>query len=95
MGAQHPRHRKNGQTAREVAIRYGISERTVRNLIAEPRAAFEARAAARQDEALALHEAGLSYREVGERLGVSRHTASGLCRRARERRNVERSSAAA
>ena len=40
---------------------------------------------ARQMEALALREQGLSYRMIGDRLGVSRDSAAGLVRRARQK----------
>lgn len=77
--------RRNG-TAREVAQRFGVSPRTVRSIVAEPREEFEARAAARQDEALRLIESGLTYRQVAELMGTTRGTAAGLVHRARQRR---------
>ena len=74
-------------TAREVAARYGISERHVRRAIAEPRDDFEARARARQAQALALIESGLTYQQVADQMGITRGTAAGLVHRARARRN--------
>lgn len=76
-------------TAREVARRYGISERHVRNAVAEPRDEYEARASARQDEALALRQQGLTYQQVADQLGVSRGAAAGLVHRARRRKESE------
>lgn len=83
MTALNPRRRTG--TAKELAARYRISERSVRNIIAEPREDFETRAQRRQDEALTLRRQGLSHAEVGEILGVSRDTAAGLVRRAQKR----------
>lgn len=82
MTALNPQ-RRNG-TAKELAARYRISERSVRNVIAEPRDDYESRSKERQDEALALRKQGLSHAEVGKALGVSRHAAAGLVRRAKE-----------
>lgn len=83
MAALHQRRRK--LTAAEVGERFGRSPRTIRDLIAEPRAEFEARSKARQLEALQLREKGLSYRQIGSEMGISRDSAAGLVRRARER----------
>ncbi len=85
MGALKPGRRK--LTAREVAQRYGISERHVRRAIAEPRDDFEARARARQAQALALIESGLTYQQAADQMGITRGTAAGLVHRARARRN--------
>ena len=89
MPAHKPVRRK--LTAREVAKRYGVSERHVRRVVAEPRDDFEARARARQDQALALIESGLTYRQVADKLGITRGTAAGLVHRARARRSNEAS----
>ncbi len=83
MGALEPKRRN--MTARELGARFGRSPRTVRYVIAEPRQEYEARSKARQMEALALREQGLSYRMIGDRLGVSRDSAAGLVRRARQK----------
>jgi transposase len=80
-------------TAREVAERFGVHPRTVQRIVAEPREDFEARARARQGEALALLESGFTYRQVAERLGITRSSAAGLVHRARARQ--ERSGKAA
>ena len=89
MGAHKPVRRK--LTAREVAKRYGISERHVRRVVAEPRTDYEARAVQRQDQALALIESGLTYQQVADKLGITRGTAAGLVHRARARRSNEAS----
>ncbi len=74
-------------TATEIARRYGINPRTVRRAIAEPRDDFEARARARQAQALALIESGLTYQQAADQMGITRGTAAGLVHRARARRN--------
>jgi transposase len=81
--AETPQRRK--MTAREAAARFGVHPRTIRKVIAEPREEFESRARARQDEALRLLESGLTYRQVAERMGITRGTAAGLVHRARAR----------
>jgi len=69
MGAELPTKRK--RTAREVAERLGVSERTVRNYIAQPRADYLADAAARHERIRAMRAEGLSMRAIAEREGVS------------------------
>jgi len=70
-------------TARELAERFNRTPRTIRRIVAEPRDDFEARARARQTEALALRAQGLSYAQIATELGISRDAAAGLVRRAR------------
>lgn len=84
MGAKVARRRT--KTAREVAEKFGMSERHLRRFVAEPRAEFELRAAARQDEALTLRAKGLSYLQIATVLGCSKDTAVGLVRRGNARR---------
>lgn len=86
MTAIHPQRRNI--PAKVMAAKYGISERSVRNVIAEPREDFEARGQQRQDEALVLRAQGLSHAQVGKVLGVSRHAAAGLVRRAQQRHQL-------
>lgn len=83
MPAENPQ-RRNG-TARELAERIGCSPRTIQKLWAEPRADFEARSKARQMEALALREQGMTYQAVANKLGISRGAAAGLVHRARQK----------
>ncbi len=83
MAALNPQRRTG--TARELAARYGISDRAVRDVIAEPREDFEARARTRQGEALALRERGWTYQAIADELGISRGAAAGLVHRARQR----------
>lgn len=78
---------KRNRTAKEVAARLGVSERTVRRYIAQPREEFLAEARARQDKALELRESGLKWREVGEAMGgVSPATVFELAAKAKKRR---------
>lgn len=69
MTAIKPGRRKG--TARELAERLGVSERTIRNYIAEPRADYDARTAARHARIHALRAEGLTMRAIAEREGVS------------------------
>ncbi|WP_072751357.1 sigma factor-like helix-turn-helix DNA-binding protein [Rhodococcus maanshanensis] len=69
MGAVTPARRT--ETAREVAERLGISPRTVRNIMAEPRAEFEARAAERRRRVLELRAEGLKLREIANEVGMT------------------------
>ncbi len=86
MGARNP-HRRTS-TASALAERYDVHPRTIRREMAEPRALFEARARRRQTDALALRQQGRSYREIGERLGVTKNAAASLVRRAQAKRTV-------
>ncbi len=62
MGAETPVRRK--RTAREMAAQLGASERTVRNIIAEPRSEFLNRAATKQTRAVELREQRHTYAEI-------------------------------
>lgn len=85
MGAVKPVKRKH--TARELAERLGVSERTIQRLMAQPRAEYEAETHARQDEALRLRESGMKWADVGAELGgVSASAAYQLAAKARDRR---------
>lgn len=74
MPAEAPARRN--RTAREVARRIGTSERTVRRIIAEPRADFETRTRARQDPAHILMNTRPSWTitRAATECGVSRDT---------------------
>jgi len=58
------------KTARELAEKWGVSERSVARRIAEPRAEFLARAKARRDRAVELRAEGLTYAEIAEAMEV-------------------------
>ncbi len=80
MGAENPQRRKH--TARALAERFGVTPRTIKSFMAEPRDEFEARSKVRQLEALALREQGLTYQAIADQLGISRGAAAGLVHRA-------------
>ncbi|MBD8057251.1 helix-turn-helix domain-containing protein [Rhodococcus ruber] len=82
MTAKKPARRKI--TAREAAEQFGVSERTIRRLVAEPRAEFEARAAERRNRAVAMREAGATYQEIADDLGITTGTVGTILRRARK-----------
>lgn len=58
-------------TAKEAALQLGVSVRTVKRIVAEPRAEFEARGKARRDQAAELRATGLKYREIAETMGTT------------------------
>jgi transposase len=66
------------KTARELAEKWGVSERSVYRRVAEPRADFLARAKARRDRAVELRAQGLSYAEIAEAMEVSKGTVGRL-----------------
>ncbi|WP_226351958.1 hypothetical protein [Pseudonocardia sp. ICBG601] len=82
MGALNPRRRK--RTAREVAERAGVSERTVRAIAAEPRAEYLARAKARRARVTALRDQGLTYKQIAEATGETCETIRRLIYEARQ-----------
>lgn len=87
MTAENPVLRN--MTAKEASEKAGCSPRTIQRIVAEPRDAFLKRSRDRGEQALALKEAGLKYREIGEHLGCSARAAESLVHRARMRRGSE------
>lgn len=69
MVAEHPMRRE--RTAREVAAQLGVSERTVRRFIAQPRDEFMSDVQARRERIRELREQGLSYRAIADAVGCS------------------------
>lgn len=57
------RGRRKG-TASELARRFGVSERTIRYTMAEPRHIYEERASARHERIRKLRAKGMTYREI-------------------------------
>ncbi|MGI4894119.1 MAG: helix-turn-helix domain-containing protein [Janthinobacterium lividum] len=82
MGAENPERRT--QTAKELALRFGVSDRTIRRLIAEPRDEFRARAAARRAHAVDLRTQGLTYAEIADVMECSTGTVGRLLHDARK-----------
>lgn len=58
-------------SARILAERVGVSERTIKRYIAEPRAEYDARTAARHEHIRELRAEGKSMRAIAAEVGVS------------------------
>lgn len=71
-------------TAREAAEKLGVSPRTVKRLVAEPRDDFLARARARRDRAVELRAQGLKHREIAAEMDVPIGTVSRLLHEAKK-----------
>lgn len=69
MPAETPRRRAH--TARELAERFDRSPRTIRRVMAEPRADYQARVAARHTRIHELRAQGLSMRAIATEVGVT------------------------
>jgi transcriptional regulator with XRE-family HTH domain len=80
VGAESPERRK--LTAKQMAARFGVSDRTVRRIMAEPRAAYLARVRERREQAVALRAESLTQQQIAARMGVSQQTVSRLLREA-------------
>jgi len=72
---------KRNKTAKEMAKRLNVSERTVRSLIALPRQDYETEAKKRRLKAYCLRNMGMKWAEVGEVLGTTKHGAIALYKR--------------
>ncbi|MDY6050889.1 MAG: helix-turn-helix domain-containing protein [Rothia sp. (in: high G+C Gram-positive bacteria)] len=72
MVAENPVRRK--KTARELAEQLGISQSTVRRLMAEPRADYLARANTKREQVAELRAQGLSVRAIANKLEISKST---------------------
>ena len=57
--------------ARVLAQKVGVSERTIKRYIAEPRPEYDARTEARHDRIRKLRAEGLSYRAIAAELHVA------------------------
>lgn len=84
--------RKRNKTAREVAEKFNISERTVRRYISEERSNYEKRAYERRKLAYILRSKGKPWKEVGEILGCSDEAARALSRRYEKSENLNNNS---
>jgi len=62
---------RRNKTARELAIQFGVSPRTIQRAIAEPRDEYEARTEARHKRIRALRTEGKSMRVIATEVGVS------------------------
>lgn len=72
MVAEKPIRRK--KTARELADQLGVSQSTVRRLMAEPRDQYLARANTKREQVAQLREQGFSVRAIAEKLEISKST---------------------
>ncbi len=70
MVAEKPVRRK--KTARELADQLGVSQSTVRRLMAEPRDQYLARANTKREQVAQLREQGFSVRAIAEKLEISK-----------------------
>ena len=70
-------------TASELSARYGVSERTIRRLVAEERCEYLSRARKRRDQIIALHRQGLTQHAIADQLGITRQLVSLRIREAR------------
>ncbi|WP_236246957.1 HTH domain-containing protein [Streptomyces sp. CC210A] len=68
---QEPRRERRTATARELADRFGVSERTVQRMIAEERTAYEGRSRQRRNQIVELHRQGRKGYEIARELNVS------------------------
>ena len=93
MGAENPIRRT--KTATEMAARLGVSVRTIRNVVAEPRDDYLARAATNRKKAVELREQGLKYREIAEEMGCSIGTVGKLLHDARKYASSDQGQASA
>lgn len=76
MSARVQRQRK--LTAKETAQKLGLTERTIRNYIAESRSDYEDRAAARRAQAFKLRNLGQSWADVAAAMQVTPEAARRL-----------------
>ena len=72
---------KRNKTAKEMAQRLNIIDRTVRKLIALPREDYEKEAKQRRLKAFVLRESGMKWADVGIALGTTKHGAIALYKR--------------
>ncbi|MER5989330.1 HTH domain-containing protein [Streptomyces sp. NPDC001787] len=68
---REPMRERRTATARELADRFGVSERTVLRMVAEERAVYEGRSRQRRDQIVELHRQGLKGYEIARELSVS------------------------
>lgn len=78
MPAKNPVRRS--KTARELAERWGASDRTIRRIVAEPRDNYETRAKEKREHARTLRAGGATYREIADEMGISIGSVSTLLR---------------
>jgi DNA invertase Pin-like site-specific DNA recombinase len=82
MGAANPRQRKI--TAREGAIKFGVSTRTIQRFMAEPREDYERRAREKRQRVRQLRAEGKKYKEIAEIMEISMGTVAWLMNQIRK-----------
>jgi transposase len=82
MGAITPAKRK--KTARESAAKFGVTERTIRNWLAQPRADYLAEAEARRKTVIELKRQGLTRSQIAEHMGITANAVKCLYKRAKK-----------
>ena len=66
-----PTRARRNHTATELAKRFGVSPRTIRNTVAEERDVYLSRAEQRREQIRELRKQGLSMRAIAEQVGCS------------------------
>lgn len=82
MTALHQERRKF--TAKQMAEHFGVSERTIRRLMAEPRSSYEAQAKEHREKIIDLKRQGMKQRDIATTLGITPGLVSIRLREARE-----------
>jgi predicted transcriptional regulator len=73
------------KTARELAEKFGVSERTIRNHMAAERSWWVAQRHELREKAATMRDTGMTWKQVGETLGITEGSARALAKRARGR----------
>lgn len=71
MSTIEPVRTKRKKTARELAEQFGVSPRTIRRAVAQPREEYLAEAAARHERIRTARASGLSMRAIAEQESVT------------------------
>jgi len=71
MTKHTPTRARRNHTAAELAKRFGVTPRTIRNMVAEERSEYLKRAEQRQEKIRELRETGLSMRAIASKVGCS------------------------
>lgn len=71
MTKSTPTRARRKQTAAELAKRFGVTPRTIRNMVSEERSEYLKRAEQRRQQIRELRETGLSMRAIAAKVGCS------------------------